>query len=63
MYQNNNINVVEQACQQLEKENYIADMLVRTLYSNDVNNAVCYRIIELFTKKFLVNNHHLYPHF
>jgi len=53
MYQNNNINVVEQACQQLEKENYIADMLVRTLYSNDVNNAVCYRIIELFTKKVL----------
>nr|DAZ76776.1 MAG TPA: hypothetical protein [Caudoviricetes sp.] len=53
MYQNNNINVFEQACQQLEKENYIADMLVRTLYSNDVNNAVCYRIIELFTKKVL----------
>lgn len=53
MYQNNNINVVEHTCQQLEKENYIADMLVRTLYSNDVNNAEVYRIIELFKKKVL----------
>lgn len=53
MYQNNNINVVEQTCQQFEKENYIADMLVRTLYSNDVNNTECYHIIELFKKKVL----------
>lgn len=28
MYQNNNINVVEQTCQQLEKENYIADIIM-----------------------------------
>ena len=52
MYQNN-IDVVKQTCEQLEKENYISDMLVRTLYSNDVNNAECYRIIELFRKKVL----------
>lgn len=38
---------------QLEKENYIANMLVRTLYSNDVNNAECYRIIKLFKEKVL----------
>lgn len=49
----NNIDVVEQACKQCEKENYIANMLVRTLYSNNVNNSECYRIIELFKKKVL----------
>lgn len=40
---------------QQEKENYIANMLVRTLYSNDVNNAECYRIIRLFEDKVLGN--------
>lgn len=39
--------------EQLEKGNYIANILVRTLYSNDVNNAECYRIIKLFTEKVL----------
>ena len=28
-------------------------MLVRTLYSNDVNNSECYRIIKLFKEKVL----------
>lgn len=31
-----------------EKEAYIANMLINTLYSNDVSNAECYRIIKLF---------------
>lgn len=35
------------------KENYIADMLVHTLYSNDVSNDECYRIIKLFKEKVL----------
>lgn len=38
---------------QLEKENYIANMLVRTLYSNDVNNSERYRIVKLFKEKVL----------
>lgn len=38
---------------QQEKENYISDMLVRTLYSNDVNNAECSRIIKLFEERVL----------
>lgn len=38
---------------QQEKENYIANMLVHTLYSNDVNNSECYRIIKLFKEKVL----------
>lgn len=38
---------------QLEKENYIANMLVRTLYSNNVDNSECYRIIKLFKEKVL----------
>ncbi len=38
---------------QQEKENYIADMLVRTLYSNDIDSEECYHIIELFNKKVL----------
>lgn len=54
----NNINmadVVTQTNQQMEKENYIANMLVKTLYSNQVDNSECYRIIELFKKKVLGN--------
>ena len=39
--------------EQLEKGNYIANILVRTLYSNDVNNAECYRIIKIFKEKVL----------
>lgn len=50
-----NYNFMEQASMQLQKENYIADMLVRTLYSNDVNNSECYRIIKLFKEKVLGN--------
>ena len=51
---NNTINcIMEQTCLQLQKENYIADMLVRTLYSNDVDQNECYRIIQLFKKKVL----------
>lgn len=38
---------------QQEKENYITNMLIRTLYSNDVDNAECYRIIKLFKDKVL----------
>ena len=53
MFNNNNINIVEQASKQIEKENYIADMLVRTLYSNNVNNSECYNIIKLFKEKVL----------
>lgn len=45
----------EEHAKQTEKENYIANMLVRTLYSNNVNNSECYRIIELFKKKVLGN--------
>lgn len=51
----NFIDYAEQATKQAEKENYIADMLVRTLYSNNVNNSECYRIIELFKRKVLGN--------
>lgn len=41
-------NIVEKTLKQREKETYIANMLVRTLYSNDVNNAECYQIIKTF---------------
>ena len=46
-------NITEKVFEQNEKENYIANMLVRTLYSNDVENAQCYRIIKLFKDKVL----------
>lgn len=52
MYENN---IVEQTTKRLEKENYIANMLVRTLYSNNVNTSECYRIIKSFQKKVLGN--------
>lgn len=46
-------NITEKVFEQNEKENYIANMLVRTLYSNDIENAECYRIIKLFKDKVL----------
>lgn len=55
MFYNQNYDVIDEACKQLEKENYIADMLVRTLYSNDVDNSECFRIIQLFKEKVLGN--------
>ena len=50
----NNICISDQITQQ-EKENYIADMLVHTLYTNDVNYQECYNIIKLFKEKILGN--------
>lgn len=47
------ISQYDEHIKQLEKENYIANMLVRTLYSNDVDNSECYRIIKLFKEKVL----------
>lgn len=44
-------NILNKTTTQLEKENYIANMLVHTLYSNDVNSRECRSIIELFVKK------------
>lgn len=49
----NENDIVGKTIDQQYKENYIADMLVRTLYSNDVNNAECYHIIKLFKEKIL----------
>lgn len=49
----NNKNNLEQTSNQLSKENYIANMLIRTLYSNDVNNAECHHILKLFKEKVL----------
>lgn len=48
-------NVIERTLHNSYKENYIVDMLVRTLYSNNVNNDECYRIIRLFKEKVLGN--------
>lgn len=55
MFQITKNDVVGESMIQLEKENYIADMLVHTLYSNDVNDSECYRIINLFKDKVLRN--------
>lgn len=55
MFQMNENDIVGKTMNQQYKENYIADMLVRTLYSNDVNNSECYRIIKLFKEKVLGN--------
>lgn len=55
MFQITKNDVVGESMIQLEKENYIADMLVHTLYSNDVNDSECYRIINLFKDKVLHN--------
>ncbi len=49
----NKNDIVGKTMDEQYKENYIADMLVRILYSNDVSNAACYNIIKLFKKKIL----------
>lgn len=53
MYQINKYDIIGKIMDRSAKENYIANMLVHTLYSNNVNNAECYRIIKLFDKKVL----------
>lgn len=53
MFQINENDIIGKVMDQQEKENYIANMLVHTLYSNDVNNAECYNIIKLFKEKVL----------
>ena len=40
---------------QFEKENCIANMLIHTLYLNQINKSECYRIIKLFKEKVLNN--------
>ncbi len=55
MFQMNENDVVGKTMDQQYKENYIADMLVRTLYSNDVSNDECYHIVKLFEGKVLGN--------
>jgi hypothetical protein len=55
MFQINESDTVGKSMDQQYKENYIADMLVNTLYSNDINNSECYRIIKLFKEKVLGN--------
>jgi len=49
----NENDIVGKTMDEQYKENYIADMLVHTLYLNDVSNAECYNIIKLFKKKVL----------
>ncbi len=44
-------NVVMQTSYQLEKENYIANSLLRILLANKVNQSECYSIIERLKKK------------
>lgn len=51
MFQINEYDIVGKTMDQQYKENYIVDMLIRTLYSNDVNSSECYRIIKLFKEK------------
>lgn len=55
MFQMNENDIVGKTMDQQYKENYIADMLVRTLYLNDVDNEECYNIIKLFKEKVIGN--------
>ena len=57
MFQMNENDIVGKTTDQRYKENYIANMLVRTLYSNNVTQSECYRIIKLFENKVFGDNH------
>ena len=50
---NSQDNIICQTILQLEKENYIANSLMRVLFNNNVNQSECYRIIELLKEKVL----------
>lgn len=53
MFQINEHDIVGKSMEQFEKENYITDMLIHTLYSNNVNDDESYRIVKLFSQKVL----------
>lgn len=55
MFQTAEYNIVNKAINQIEKENYIVDMLINTLYSNNVTNDECYRILKLFKERTIGN--------
>lgn len=46
-------NIIEKTNEQYEKENYITNMLIRTLYINDVNEKEIYNIVKSFKDKIL----------
>lgn len=50
-------NIIEYATQQVEKENYIADMMIRTLFSNDVDISECNHIIDIVKEKVCGNTY------
>ena len=50
---NEYLSIFKEYSTQRQKENYIANMLVNTLYSNDVSQSECYQIIKLFKQKVL----------
>ncbi len=53
---NNQNNIVFKIYKENEKHNYIANMLVRTLKSNDVDTNEYYNILKLFKEKVLGND-------
>lgn len=53
---NNQNNIVFKMYKENEKHNYIANMLVRTLKSNDVDTNEYYNILKLFKEKVLGND-------
>ena len=53
---NNQNNIIFKIYEENEKYNYIANMLVRTLKSNDVDTNEYYNIIKLFKEKVLGND-------
>lgn len=53
MFQINENDIVGKTMDKLYKENYIVDMLVHTLYSNDVDNDECHNVIKLFKERVL----------
>ena len=53
MYQVNEYDIVGKTMNKLHKENYIVDMLIHALYSNDVDNEECYHIVKSFKERVL----------
>lgn len=48
-----NSNVVIQAMEQQNKENYIINSLIRVLYGNNLNDSERFHIVEEFTRRVL----------
>lgn len=48
---NNYVNPCDQHFERLRKENYVVNSLIRTLYSENLNNSEIYHVVQKFNRE------------